>query len=107
MYIIRTSVDSEPAADDILRSVMSGHKAASCYLYQVASHYWWAGELMNETEYILEFKVGDRDGLKDELISWIRDLHPYDLPVIEVIHAEVDEKVGDWANDPRGYTPQI
>ncbi|MGA1821557.1 MAG: divalent cation tolerance protein CutA [Thermoplasmatota archaeon] len=107
MYIIRTSVGSEPAADDILRAVMSQHKAACCYLYEVASHYWWAGELREEKEYILEFKVGDRDGLKDALISSIRDLHPYDLPVIEVIRAEVDEEVGDWANDPRGHTPQI
>ena len=107
MYIVRTSIDYESAAKNILRSVLEDQKAACCYLSKVSSHYWWNGELREEIEYILEFKVGDRDGLKDELISAIRFMHPYNLPVIEVIQAGVDRKVEEWANDPMGYTPQI
>jgi periplasmic divalent cation tolerance protein len=107
MYIVKTSLDSRSGAEKMLLSVMSERKAACCYLYEVRSDYWWGGELNEEIEYILEFKVGEKETLKDDLVSMLRKEHPYDLPVIEVVRAEVDPEVDDWANDPQGYTPQI
>lgn len=107
MYIVKTSLDSGSVAEKLLGSVMSERKAACCYMSEVRSHYWWDGEIREETEYILEFKVGEKGDMKDDLVSTIRDRHPYDLPVIEVISAEVDPGVDEWANDPAGYTPQI
>ncbi len=76
-----TTVDSEAAANDIVRAVLSQRLAACGQIAgPVASTFWWDGRLESSREWMCILK-SSREHLP-ELTEQLRRVHPYDVPEI-------------------------
>lgn len=80
------STCSPKDAPGLARQIVQERLAACCnMLGQVASLYWWHGELQEDTETLLVFKTAD-DRL-EAMMQRLAELHPYDVPEILAFEA--------------------
>ncbi len=72
--------------------------AACISFFPVRSSYWWEGKIETAQELLLLIKTTDE--LVDELIKYLSEMHPYQVPEIVVLPVE---KVGGpyerWLRD--------
>lgn len=90
--------EAESLADAIIES-----KLAACVqiLPQMTSVYVWEGEVQHENEHLLLIKT--LEGRYQELESFIRANHSYDVPEIAAIRAEnVSDGYRKWLVDVLG-----
>ena len=95
MKIILTYVDSDEKAEEIAEVLLKERLAACVGILPGKSRYRWKGKIEhNENELHLIIKT--KPSLVNEVIKKIKDLHSYELPVIDVINAEPDQDVENW-----------
>ncbi|MCT4333634.1 divalent-cation tolerance protein CutA [Paracoccus sp. YLB-12] len=81
MLHLETTCPDSAVAKDIARAALQRRLAACAQIQpEIVSLFHWQGAIEDETEIRLIFKT--HEGRRDALITLIRDMHPYDLPVI-------------------------
>ena len=102
MLIVLTTTPDEREANDLARRIVEG-KLAACVqiLPKMTSVYFWEGKIQTEPEHLLLIKTLEEKF--DELSSFIRENHSYDLPEVVAIEAEkVTEDYLKWVAEVMG-----
>ena len=73
--------------------------AACVHRYKIISSYQWKGEIVDEEEWMVRIKI-PKNRLK-ELVNKINDTHPYDIPMINILKGDFNEKYEKWAENSR------
>ncbi len=95
-YLVITTV-AKPSDAERLANQALELRLAACVQVQAAStsFYEWQGKNETATEHPLHFKTNQLR--KDELIKFIKDHHPYDLPEIIAIEIQgIDVDYAKW-----------
>jgi periplasmic divalent cation tolerance protein len=80
--IVSTTVDSEAKAEELAASLVERRLAACVHLVPIRSAYRWKGNIESASEYLLNAKT--RSALIQEALSYIRQVHTYEVPEIIV-----------------------
>jgi periplasmic divalent cation tolerance protein len=96
LSLITVTCPDADCARSIARAAIEARLAACASLpAPVESLFHWHGQVETEQEVELHLKTAqDR---VEALQALIREQHPYDLPVILHLTAEVDEETAQWA----------
>ena len=79
--IVFITVDSKETAQKITEKLLTERKAACVNIIpKVESHYWWHGKIETANELLLIVKT--RAELVDELVTLVKQIHPYTVPEI-------------------------
>ncbi len=97
MKVITTTVDNQDSAEKIAQALLTEKLVACVNFFPVKSVYTWKSKIENSEETLLRIKT--KQSLVTETINKIKEVHPYDLPVIEVINTETNEKVKEWIDE--------
>ena len=93
-------------AEEMAKSIVKNHLAACTNVVSaVKSYYYWEGQLKCEHESLLILKT--TMSKIDDLITFIKSEHPYDVP--EIIAMPVAEGLPDYVNwviEETGKTPE-
>ena len=98
MKIIFTYIDSNEKAEEIAQTLLQEKIAACIGIWPCKSRYWWKDKIeKNENELIIQIKTTEKH--VDEVIDKIKQLHTYELPVIDVLDTKVNKEAEDWLNE--------
>jgi periplasmic divalent cation tolerance protein len=79
--VVFITVDSQENAQKITDKLLKEKKAACVNIIpKVESHYWWQGKIESANELMLIVKT--RAALLDELVTLVKEIHPYSVPEI-------------------------
>jgi periplasmic divalent cation tolerance protein len=78
--VIWTTLDDEARAAELARQIVAARLAACVQRFAIQSTYWWQGKIETAGEWVLAAKT--RAALEEELIRFIREHHPYEVPEI-------------------------
>ena len=97
-FVVLTTVPSNEEAETLARQVVS-QKLAACVqiMPQMASVYFWEGEVRKEAEHLLIIKTLPEK--YDELESFIKANHRYDVPEIVAVKAEKVSEQYLWLDE--------
>ncbi|MCX6818970.1 MAG: divalent-cation tolerance protein CutA [Candidatus Aenigmarchaeota archaeon] len=84
--IILTTIDNGHRAEDIAEKLLKEKLAACVSIVPIMSHYWWRGKIERSEEF--EIRIKTKEKLVDTVLRRIKQLHNYELPVIDVINVE-------------------
>ena len=96
LCLVRTTLDDEAKADQFARRLVEEGLTACAHTLRVTSAYKWNGRLVQEPEWLVECRVvpAGVPALRKRILA----LHPYDVPLIEVLDATgVPPTYVDWA----------
>ena len=107
---IKVGLVTTPNTDvaiNIARKIVES-KLAACVniIPKVTSIYFWKGEVVEDTESLMIIKTSKNS--VNELISLIRNMHPYEVP--EIIFLDVtegNEEYLRWVLDESAGTPKV
>lgn len=93
MQILKTTYPNKTAAKKAAKSLLDGQLVKCIHIYKIDSIYSWQGELIDETEWVLEAKTGNGK----QAAKHIEKTHPYDTPMIYLIKPEyVNKEYIEW-----------
>ena len=76
---------------------MVKEKLAACVnIIPIKSIFSWEEKIEKADEFILNIKT--KENLVDELVERLKEIHPYELPVIEIDKTETTQEAEDWVN---------
>ena len=79
--VVFITVDSPETAQKITDKLLTERKAACVNIVpKVESHYWWQGKIESANELLLIVKT--RAELLDDLVTLVKQTHPYTVPEI-------------------------
>ncbi len=95
--LIHTSVSSMREASALAHALMATHLAACVQLTGPGvSMYPWKGQLEQTDEYYINIKTSPaRSG---DVVNWLKQHHPYDLPEIIRMECETTQAYADWVH---------
>ncbi len=96
MLVVVTALPSLEAAKDLAGALVEVRLAACVQIQEgIRSIYRWKGKVCDEQEVLLSAKT---DASKwQEILSFIKDKHPYELPEILAFSPEqFDQHYGQW-----------
>jgi len=94
MIIILTSVDQAEQAQWVAQQLLEKHLAACVQQTSGTSTYHWKGGIECSQEYYLHIKTSV--ALQEELVLWLENNHPYDVPEIVVLEGLCSKAYGQW-----------
>jgi len=98
LKLVLTTVEGEEDAERLASSLLNEKLAACVSLFPVKSFYWWEGEIEASREFLLIIKTVDE--LVDRLVSYLSEIHPYEVPEVVVLPVErVGEPYERWLKD--------
>jgi periplasmic divalent cation tolerance protein len=98
LKIILTTIDNEQKAEEISNTLLKLKLAACINMIPTKSRYWWKSKIEKNNELTLVIKT--TKDLVDKTTEKIKQIHTYELPVIEVINIEkVNEGVNEWVKE--------
>jgi len=80
IVVVTTTVDDEAKADEIAKRLVEARLAACVQRMPIYSVYRWQGKVESAGEYRLQIKT--TRVLLDKVITFIKEMHPYQLPEI-------------------------
>ena len=90
-----TTVATEAQAREIAKAVLAARLVACVQLYPIHSHYAWKGELCEDAEIALHFKMRSADFAA--LQALVRQMHEYETPeILRIDIADGDAAYLDW-----------
>jgi len=96
--VIRTTVESEQDAERLANAVVEASLAACVQVMPIRSTYRWQGKIENSAELLLLMKT--RRALATELMAFVKERHPYEVPELVVTAIEDgSEDYLDWIKD--------
>jgi periplasmic divalent cation tolerance protein len=99
MLIVLTTAPNEDQAGELADAIVRA-KLAACVqvLPPMTSFYWWGDDMQKEKEHLLLIKTLPEK--YDDLESFIRDNHSYEVPEIVALDSErVSEAYLAWMKD--------
>ena len=98
MKIVLTYLDDESKAEQMINTLLQEKLAACINIFPCRSRYWWKGKLEQNQEFVIWIKT--KDLLANKVMQRIKQLHPYDLPVIETINVEAANSAAEkWIDE--------
>jgi len=94
MIIILTSIDQAEQAQWITQQLLEKRFAACVQQTSGTSSYRWLGKLECSQEYYLHIKTTPE--LKEQVIAWLEQHHPYETAEIIVLEGGCDKDYGEW-----------
>jgi periplasmic divalent cation tolerance protein len=94
MVGILTSVDKAEQAEWIIQQLLEKRLAACVQQTFGTSTYRWQGKLECSQEYYLHIKTSP--DLKEQVMGWLAEHHPYEIPEIIVIEGECRDDYWAW-----------
>ena len=96
LLLVVTSLPNMEAATALAKSLVESRMAACVQLSEgVYSVYRWEGKVCEEQEVLLSAKTVSHRW--QEICSFIKESHPYDLPEIMAFSpAQYDQQYGEW-----------
>lgn len=96
--VVLTTVENRDQAAKLASQLVDG-KLAACVnvLGPMTSFYFWEGKTVEEQEFKLVIKT-KRD-LWDRVHAFIRENHPYSVPEVTLLEAEMEENYLKWLGD--------
>ncbi len=80
--IVTTTIDTDEHAQELVTAIINERLAACVQKLPIESMYRWKGKVESEREHLLHAKT--RADLADELCTFIKSRHPYEVPEIIV-----------------------
>jgi len=81
----------------ISEALLKGRLVACVNILPVKSQYWWKGKIEKNKEAMLIIKTSKNN--VDKVVKKIEKLHTYEVPVIDVIDAEMNSKAEKWLKE--------
>ena len=78
--VVNTTVDKEALATDLASRIVGEKLAACVQIVPIRSTYRWKGTIETAAEQLLIAKT--TSALANELVTFIKNAHPYELPEI-------------------------
>jgi len=101
MIVIYIACKDEEEAKKISKALLEKKMIACANIFPVQSMFWWENKIEEKGEYIIIAKT-----IKtrfDEVSDIVKDLHSYDVPLIEQWDIDaVDKDYLDWLNKEVG-----
>ena len=95
IHEVVTTVGSEQEAMMLAERVILQQLAACAQLdAPITSIYRWKGKVETSCEYRISLKVSPSK--LEELISWLKSNHPYELPQLIIRSVEASDDYGAW-----------
>jgi len=94
MISILTSIDQTEQAQWMTQKLLEKHLAACVQQTSGTSTYHWQGKLECSQEYYLHIKTSP--DLKDQVIAWLEQNHPYEIPEIIIMEGACSKRYGEW-----------
>jgi periplasmic divalent cation tolerance protein len=95
MLLVRTTVAKDAQARAIADALVGAGLAACVHVVPVRSSYVWKGRREDEGELLVEARVLPRHA--KAAARRMREGHPYELPLIEVLKVTVGDDYAAWA----------
>jgi periplasmic divalent cation tolerance protein len=85
---------NQEEADKVVNFLLEKRLIACANFSQINSVYRWKGEIERQTEVVslLKTREGKFETVRDEILK----IHPYEIPCILKLEAEVNESYGKW-----------
>ncbi len=97
MKIVYTTVDKKEKAEEIATKLVQEKLAACVNVVAAESIFSWKGAIEKEDEFFMVIKT--KEDLADNLVDKVKELHPYELPVIEIIDTKINKEAEKWLNE--------
>lgn len=95
MALVLSNFASPESARSVVRILMQERTSACANIFQPHfAIYPWNGQIHEQDETAVLFKTAWEN--KDKLLKRLRELHPYELPGIILIDADVNKDYADW-----------
>jgi len=96
--IVLTSVDNHKAAQSLAKGLVKAELVA-CVQISAAGESWyrWQDDVRHEAEYFLVIKTSA--AMREAVLDWLQEHHPYELPEIVWFPAEASDGYGAWLRD--------
>ena len=85
---------SREKAEELARHLLEKRLIGCANIFPIGSIYRWKGKLTEEKEFVLLAKTTEKNFNKVK--GEVENIHPYDVPCIMRIPAEVNEKYLKW-----------
>ena len=98
MKLVLTYTDTEENAEKITEELLKEKIAACIGFWKGKSRYWFKGKIVkNENEINMIIKT--KANLVNETLKKIKELHNYELPVIDILDVDVNPEAEKWINE--------
>ncbi|MBU0460301.1 MAG: divalent-cation tolerance protein CutA [Nanoarchaeota archaeon] len=98
MKIVLTYVDKMETAEEMAETLLQEKLAACVTFLPGKSKYWWKDKIETSHESIMFIKT--KDELVEQIIARIKQIHHYELPVIDVINIEkINPEAKNWIEE--------
>jgi periplasmic divalent cation tolerance protein len=102
MAVVLSNFASSQSAASVLRILMQeGICSCGNIFAPHRAFYYWDGKIQDEEETAVLFKAPFEK--RDALLERLRALHPYDLPGLIVLDADVNADYALWLATPQAY----
>jgi len=95
MALVRTTVGTEAQAHALADRLVDDGLAACVHVTSVRSSYVWKGRREDTAEWLVEARVLHRR--IHAAVEAMKDRHPYELPLVELLPTWVDAAYASWA----------
>ena len=98
MKVVLTYLDDEQKIETMTDVLLQEKLAACISTFPCKSKYWWKGKIEKNNESVVWIKT--KDNLVEQVMERVKELHPYDLPAIDVVNVEkVNPGSETWINE--------
>jgi len=98
MIIIRTTVDEQKEAKNLINLLLETNKIACGTFHEIQSSYKWKDELVEDSE--IEISLYTKESLMRDVVDIIKQRHSYDLPKITVVEPVFTlSEYDNWVSD--------
>lgn len=96
MALVRTTVGTRDAADDLAQRLVTAGLATCVHVQEIRSTYRWKGKVIAEPEWLVEARAlpSKAEGVREAMLAG----HPYEVPLVETLNATgISKEYLDWA----------
>lgn len=97
MIVVYFTTETEEEAEKISKKLVEEKLVACANYFPIKSIYWWKGEVQRGKEVAVLLKTQEKNF--EKIVKRIKELHSYDLPVIEKFDVKTYPEVEKWVKD--------
>lgn len=97
VYKVRISAGSEKEAKEISDELIEEKMVAGTLITSGESRYHWDGEIEQQTYYNIQ--AYSLEGQRQKITEKVESIHSDDVPIIEYIEIEGNQKFLDWVKE--------
>jgi len=94
LIVVYFTTPNKKEAVRIGKKLLNEKLAACINIFPVSSIYWWKDEICEDEEFAVLVKTSSK--LFNRIVKRIKELHSYELPVIEKFDARTYSQVEKW-----------